>query len=174
MSGCIAFMTPQALQKVSSTSWDWEEMRSFCFSQALRVVGSRDAADDAAQEAIVRAWRHRDRCRQPERPFAWLRQIAHNEAVRVACRRHREVLMDEPLALPDGRADEADDLENRLLFGAILGTLSKPDQELARLRYFEDLTCATLADHLGLSEATVKVRLHRLRGRLRQRLEEQT
>jgi RNA polymerase sigma-70 factor (ECF subfamily) len=92
----------------------------------------------------------------------------------VACRRPREVLMDEPLALPDGRPDEADLLENRLLFGAILGTLSRPDQELARLRYFEDLTCATLADHLGLSEATVKVRLHRLRGRLRQRLEEQT
>jgi DNA-directed RNA polymerase specialized sigma24 family protein len=57
MTGCIAFMTPQALQKVSSTSWDWAEMRSFCFSQALRVVGSREAADEAAQEAIVRAWR---------------------------------------------------------------------------------------------------------------------
>ena len=149
-------------------------MRSFCFSQALRVVGSRDAADEAAQEAIVRAWRHRDRCRQPERPLGWLRQIAHNEAVRVACRRPREVLMDEPVALPDGRTDETEVLENRLLFGAILGTLSRADQELARLRYFEDLTCATLADHLGLSEATVKVRLHRLRRRLRQRLEEQT
>ena len=167
-------MTPQALQKVSSTSWDWEEMRSFAYTQALRVVGNSDSADEAAQEAIVRAWRHRDRCRQPERPFAWLRQIAHNEAVRVACRRPREVLMDEPRALPDGRPAEADVLENRLLFGAILGTLSKPDQELARLRYFEDLTCATLADHLGLSEATVKVRLHRLRGRIRQRMEEQS
>ena len=167
-------MTPQALQKVSCTSWDWAELRSFCFRQALQVVGNRESADEAAQEAIVRAWRHRDSCRQPERPFGWLRQIAHNEAVRVAGRRPKEVLVDEPLASPAGRTGDTDGVEDRLLFNGILGTLSQADQELARLRYFEDLTCAKLADHFGLSEATVKVRLHRMRERLRTRLEAQT
>src|SRR5215210_9356093 len=106
MSGCIAFMTPQTLQKVSTTSWDWAEMRSFCFSQALRVVGCPERADEAAQEAIVRAWRHRDSCRQPEQPFGWLRRIAHNEAVRVVSLRPNELLVDEPLAAPTGRRDE--------------------------------------------------------------------
>jgi RNA polymerase sigma-70 factor, ECF subfamily len=149
-------------------------MRSFCFSQALRVVGCPDTADEAAQEAIVRAWRHRESCRQPEKPLGWLRRIAHNEAVRVASRRPNEVLVDEPLAAPNGRTDEGDALETRLLFSGIVGTLSQPDQELVWLRYYEDLTCAKLAEHLGLSEATVKVRLHRLRRRLRQRLEDQT
>jgi RNA polymerase sigma factor (sigma-70 family) len=167
-------MTPQTLQKVSSTSWDWEEMRSFCFSQALRVVGNPESADEAAQEAIVRAWRHRDSCREPEQPFGWLRRIARNEAVREAGRRPNEVLVDEPPAVPRGRTDEQDVLENRLLFSGILGTLSRADQELAHLRYFEDFTCARLAEHLGLREATVKVRLHRLRQRLRHRLEDQT
>jgi RNA polymerase sigma-70 factor (ECF subfamily) len=167
-------MTPQTLRKVSSTSWDWAELRSFCFGQALRVVGCPHTADEAAQEAIVRAWRHRDSCHQPDQPHGWLRRIAHNEAVRVAGRRPNEVLVDEPPAAPDGRPDDADVVENRLLFSAILGTLSQEDQELARLRYYEDLTCATLAEHFGLSEATVKVRLHRLRRRIRQRLEAQT
>jgi RNA polymerase sigma-70 factor, ECF subfamily len=167
-------MTPQALQKVSSTSWNWEEMRDFCFSQALRVVGNPETADEAAQEAIVRAWRHRDRCRQPDRPFGWLRRIAHNEAMRVVGRRPNEVLVDEPFATPNGQANDQELLEDRLLFSGILGTLSEPDQELARLRYYEDLTCASLADHFGLSEATVKVRLHRLRKRLRQRMEDKT
>jgi RNA polymerase sigma-70 factor, ECF subfamily len=167
-------MTPFTLQKPSSTSWDWAEMRSFCFAQALRVVGCPDTAEEAAQEAIVRAWRHRETCRQPERPLGWLRRIAHNEAVRVACRRPNELLTGEPLAESDGRTEDSDALEDRLLFSGILGTLSEADQELARLRYYEDLTCATLADHFGLSEATVKVRLHRLRKRLRERLEAQT
>jgi RNA polymerase sigma-70 factor, ECF subfamily len=167
-------MTPQALQKVSSTSWDWAELRGFCFGQALRVVGCPDTADDAAQEAIVRAWRSRDSCRQPEQPFGWLRQIAHNEAVRLAGRRPNEVLVEEPLAAPDGRPNESDAVEDRLLFDAILGTLSQADRELARLRYYEDLTCAKLAEHFGLSEATVKVRLHRLRRRIGERLEAQT
>jgi RNA polymerase sigma-70 factor (ECF subfamily) len=167
-------MTPQALQKVSSTSWDWAELRSFCFGQALRVVGCPHTADEAAQEAIVRAWRHRDSCHQPDQPHGWLRRIAHNEAVRVAGRRPNEVLVDEPLEAPNGQLDEGDAVEERLLFRAILGTLSREDQELARLRYYEDLTCAKLAEHFGLSEATVKVRLHRLRRRIRQRLEAQT
>ena len=167
-------MTPQTLQKVSTTSWDWAELRSFCFTQALAVIGNPESADEAAQEAIVRAWRYRDRCRQPERPFGWLRQIAHNEAVRVATRRPKEVLVDEPLAGFDGAPDDSDVVDDRLLFRAILGTLSQADQELAHLRYFEDLTCAKLAEHLGLSEAKVKVRLHRLRRKLRLRMEAQT
>ena len=167
-------MTPQTLQKVSTTSWDWAELRSFCFSQALLVVGNRESADEAAQEAIMRAWRHRDSCRQPERPLAWLRQIAHNEAVRVATRRPKEVLVDEPPAAPDRRTYDNDLLEDRLLFRAILGTLSEADQELTLLRYYEDLTCATLADHFGLSETAVKVRLHRIRQTIKQRMEAQT
>lgn len=149
-------------------------MRSFCFSQALRVVDCPDTAEEAAQEAIVRAWRHQGSCRRPDKPFGWLRQIAHNEAVRVATRRPKEVLVDEPLAAPDGGLVEDEALETRLLFSGILGTLSVADQELARLRYYEDLTCANLAEHFGQSEAAVKVRLHRLRGRLRKRLEDQT
>lgn len=67
-----------------------------------------------------------------------------------------------------------DGLETRLLLGGILEQLSAADRELARLRYYEDLTCAKLADHFGLSEAAVKVRLHRLRRRLKERLEDQT
>ena len=94
-------------------------MRSFCFSQALRVVDARDAADEAAQEAIVRAWRHRDSCRQPEQPFGWLRRNRPQRggpAWRAGA--PKEVLVDEPLALPDGRTDEDRCSENRLLFGA--------------------------------------------------------
>jgi RNA polymerase sigma-70 factor (ECF subfamily) len=166
-------MTPVTLEKVSSTCWDWAELRTFCFDQALNVVSTYEAADEAAQEAIVRAWRHRESCRQPDQPLGWLRRIARNEAVRVATRRPKEVLVDE-LAAPTDRAESEDELENRLLMAGILRSLPHSDRELARLRYYEDLTCAKLADHFGLSEATVKVRLHRLRRRLKHILEEET
>lgn len=163
-------MTRATLEKVSSNSWDWEELRSFCFAQALQVVGSREAADEAAQEAILRAWRHQHRCTQPDRPLGWIRRIAHNEALRVVGRRPNEVLAAEPFPY-ETRHHTDDGLEDRLLVSDALASLSEADQELARLRYYEDLTCATLAEHFGLSEATVKVRLHRLRLRLRQRME---
>jgi RNA polymerase sigma-70 factor (ECF subfamily) len=166
-------MTPATLQKVSSTAWDWEELRKFCFAHALQVTRSPEAADEAAQEAILRAWRHRHRCREPERPHGWLRQIAHNEALRVLGRRPKEVLAAEPPPY-ETRHDTHGELEDRLLVSEVLASLSDADRELARLRYYEDLTCATLAEHLGTSEATVKVRLHRLRRKLRQGLEERS
>jgi len=167
-------MTPATLQKVSSNCWDWAELRSFCFVQALRVVGCPETADEADQEAIVRAWRHRDSCRRPDQPLGWLRRIARNEAIRAACRRPNEVLVAEPRSAQNGGLADDYALEDRLLLMRILGTLSPADQELAWLRYYEDLTCARLAERLGLNEATVKVRLHRLRQRLRQRMEAQT
>jgi RNA polymerase sigma-70 factor (ECF subfamily) len=167
-------MTPTALQKVSCTSWDWDELRSFCFRQALRVTGCPVAADEAAQEAIVRAWLHRHSCRQPERPFGWLRQIARNEAVRLATRRPNELLVEEPLTAPRLPVATYEALEDRLLVTGIVGSLSASDQELARLRYYEDFTCAKLAEHFGLSEGNVKVRLHRLRLRVKKKLEEET
>ena len=166
-------MTHQTLQKVSPTSWDWQEMRNFCCSQAMRVVRCPVAADEAAQMAIVRAWRHRDRCRQPEQPFGWLGRIAHNEALRLASRRPNEVLVDAPFASTSG-ASATDLVDEGLRVDAALNALSDADRELARLRYYEDLTCATLADRLGISEASVKVRLHRMRRRLRQQLEEES
>jgi RNA polymerase sigma-70 factor (ECF subfamily) len=147
-------------------------MRRFCFFQALRVVRCPVAADEAAQQAIVRAWRHSDSCRRPDQPFGWLGRIAHNEALRLVSRRPKEVLVDEPLAAV-GEPGDPDRIETALLLEGVLAELSPADRELARLRYYEDLTCASVADHLGTSEATVKVRLHRLRLRLRQRLEEE-
>ena len=77
-------------------------------------------------------------CRQPERPLGWLRRIAQNEAVRVACRRPDELLTGDPLPASTGRTN-SDAMENRLLFNGILGTLSEADQSLL-LRY-RDLTC---------------------------------
>lgn len=166
-------MTPQTLQKVSPTAWDWTELRKFCFSQALRVVRCPAAADEAAQEAIIRAWCHRDRCRTAEQPFGWVGRIARNEALRLVARRPNEVLVAEPFASELAK-NPWDEVETCMWIDAVLDSLSPADQELARLRYYEDLTCARLADHFASSEATVKVRLHRLRRRLRQKLEEVT
>ena len=52
-------------------------------------------------------------------------------------------------------------------------TLADGDRRVLHLRYAEDLTQAEVARRLGLPEGTVKVRLHRARGRLRRVLEDE-
>lgn len=90
-----------------------------------------------------------------------------------ASRRPKEVLAAEPIPYESGSGTD-DEVDDRLVVSDAVAKLSEADQELVRLRYYEDLTCAMLAERFGLSEATVKVRLHRLRRRLRQGLEERS
>jgi len=56
---------------------------------------------------------------------------------------------------------------------AALATLDESDRMLLRLRYVEDLTQQAIARRLGLSDGTVKVRLHRLRQKLKQVMNEE-
>src|SRR4051794_35951608 len=67
--------------------WDWSAARALCLRQARRILGAGADAEDAAQEALIRAWRMRDNCLTPEAPEAWLISIARREALRVAARR---------------------------------------------------------------------------------------
>src|SRR3954471_1404130 len=63
--------------------WDWADLRRRSRVEALRVLGDPYTADEAAQEALTRAWRQRHRCRTPGTPEPWVAQIARNEALRL-------------------------------------------------------------------------------------------
>ena len=56
--------------------WDWASVRALCLREARRVLGPATTADDAAQEAAIRAWRQRAHCRTPRRPNPWIAAIA--------------------------------------------------------------------------------------------------
>src|SRR3954466_1400723 len=63
--------------------WDWASLRQRSRAEALRVLGDPYTADEAAQEAVTRAWRQRHKCRTPGTPEPWVAQIARNEALRL-------------------------------------------------------------------------------------------
>jgi RNA polymerase sigma-70 factor, ECF subfamily len=130
----------------------------------------RMEAEEAAQEALVRAWLRRDSCRSPGAPLPWLLEITRNEARRLHGREARRGTHELTAAL-----ELEADCEDRELAGAALrlsveqalDTLADGDRRLLRLRYAEDLSQSEVARRLGVPEGTVKVRLHRARRRLR-------
>lgn len=150
-----------------TADWDWCEATSVCLRETTRVFGPGANAEDAAQEAVLRAWRHRGSCATPARPHGWLRTIARREAVRILAER-TAVPTDDVLGVE--APDHAADAELRADVGRALEGLSVHDRALIVGRYFADMTQEALAAHLGLPEGTTKVQLHRVRARLRKSL----
>jgi RNA polymerase sigma-70 factor (ECF subfamily) len=158
----------QNILKPVNPGWDWAGLRTSCVSEARRILRDPHEAEEAAQEALVRAWRQRDRCRDKEAPVPWLRRIARNEALRLVERKPAVLLTElvpEAAASGDGeRPQEA--LVERIAVWQALARLSPPERELVVLRYIDDLAQPEIASRLGIPEATVRVRLHRIRKRL--------
>lgn len=154
--------------------WDWARLRSRCLREAHRVLPGSEA-EEAVQEALIRAWTRRDACRTPEAPLPWVLEITRNEARRLLGRHARrrrqaqEVLASSPAEIDD---DLLTDTTTRVTVAQALARLEDLDQDVLRLRYAHDLTQAEVASRLGVPIGTVKARLHRARGRLRALLED--
>jgi RNA polymerase sigma-70 factor, ECF subfamily len=155
--------------------WDWHAAGIRCRREADRFLRDPVAAEDVAQEALLRAWRARATCATPDAPLPWLLAITRNEALRWKARAGVDGASLDPdalAALPgvDG-PDPAETVTGRVWLSTAIAELSPPDQRLLRMRYEADLTTAQIAKRLGMPEGTVKIRLHRLRTRLRGELQ---
>jgi RNA polymerase sigma-70 factor (ECF subfamily) len=155
--------------------WNWSELRSRCVREARRVLEDPHHAEDAAQEALARAWRKRHTCRSAEARVPWVLQITRNEALRMRQRLGNQPVAREVPDVPDPRAEAAPEEEiviRKLDVSSALKTLSNEDRLLVQLRYGADLAQPHIAGLLGIPEGTIKVRLHRVRRRLKAGLTE--
>lgn len=153
--------------------------QAVAFRAAYLISGSAVDAEDATQEACVKAWLALERFR-PTAPFRpWLVQIAINEARN----RHRGAgrraglalrLSGDPAGLGVAPSAEAEALaaEQRARLTAALATLREADQLVIAARYLLGLSETDAAIALGLRPGTVKSRLSRALGRLRAQLEQ--
>lgn len=141
------------------------------FSVCYRMLGTPTAAEDAAQEAFIRAYQALDRY-DPERSFAtWLLSIASNYSIDQLRKKKVTILsMDNEdyswLAPPDpGPSPEkaALDKEKQALVQAILAELPETDRAAVILQFWHDYSYEEIAETLGLSSSAVKSRLFRAR-----------
>ena len=150
-------------------TWDWDGLAAQSRREARRVLANGDDVEDAVQEALIRAWRHRDSCREMAAQSAWMRRIARNEAYRVLAGAKPREELDDDTEGSNGMID-ADAITRRIVVRAAIARLPAEDRALALLRYDADLEHPRIAGLLGMPEGTVKVRLHRIRQRLRPEL----
>ena len=154
--------------------------RAFVYNVARKLVGPDDA-EDVTQDALLLAYRGRDSFRGDSRYRTWLYRIALTTALGHLRRRRRArvapAATDEQARLferlPDpSRSPEAEtgDAEQVALVARALGELSQTYRTVLLARV--DATEPAVAATLGISVANVKIRTHRARRQLVQRLEQ--
>jgi RNA polymerase sigma factor (sigma-70 family) len=145
--------------------------------RTAHVISPAGDAEDAAQEAFVKAYAALGRFRtgSPFRP--WLLQIVANEARnrrRSAGRRASLALRAAEDRRPDDAAPSPESAvlasERRAVLLAALNALRDDDREVISARYFLELSESETAQALGIPRGTVKSRLSRALDRLRTQL----
>jgi RNA polymerase sigma-70 factor (ECF subfamily) len=149
--------------------------RDVVFRVAWLITRSAEDAEDATQEAFVKAYYALPRFRAdaPFRP--WIIRIGANEAKnRGRSSRRRDALLVRAAAEParDAVSPEAVALEqeDRDELVAAIERLPEPDRLVIAYRYFLDLSESDMAQALAVRPGTVKSRLSRAMGRLRAEL----
>jgi RNA polymerase sigma-70 factor (ECF subfamily) len=154
---------------------DDNEIRWFLERDYPRLVnavalacGSYPLAEDAVQEALVRAWLRSDRGERIESLAAWVAAVALNQARSgwrrtMAERRARARLQDQ------GRVTEAPG-EDHIEVTRALGALPRREREVAVLRYLLGFDTKETATALSVGEGTVKSSLSRARAHLAEAL----
>ena len=145
------------------------------YAVVLRFSHSEGDAEEATQEAFLRAWRSLGRFRGDSRFFTWLYRIGVNEAKRIAQRRPPTGTV---MSVEDRRVDDisdaapspqprAEQAELRDVLEAAVRRLPEKYRAAVVLRDIEGLSTAEAAQALGVQEAAFKSRLHRGRLALR-------
>jgi RNA polymerase sigma-70 factor (ECF subfamily) len=155
-----------------------QRYQQLAFRTAYVITRSAAEAEEAAQDAFVKAYRAMGSFRTGAEPRPWLLRIVANEArnrVRSAGRRQRlELRLAEGFrqgdAAPSPEAAAVDADERRRLL-ALVNELDENDREVIATRYFLELNSEETAAALGVPEGTVKSRLSRALGRLREKVE---
>lgn len=128
------------------------------------LLPDRTRAEDAVQEALLRAWRDLPKLREPEKFGAWLRRLvvnaSHDEGRRLG-RRRREVELAPQHENRAGAGDELAGLLDRDELSSAFRRLKEEERTVVALRYYLDLSTADAAATLGIREVTYRSKLHR-------------
>jgi RNA polymerase sigma-70 factor (ECF subfamily) len=138
---------------------------------AFVLCGRRGLAEEIAQDAFVKAYQRWATVSTYDDPGAWVRRVAANLATSTLRRRVREGRALTRLALRRPAPDEIP-LDDPTFWAAVR-RLPKRQAQCVALHYLEDRSTAEVASVLGISEATVRVHLHRARTELAMTLGEE-
>ncbi len=135
---------------------------------ALRLLGNRQDAQDAAQEVFLRLHRQISRIESAGNLSGWLYRVTVNASYDILRKRRSSVsIEDARLAVESSAEAEAGRDQQRRLVAEALQTLPEKERAALALRDIEGLSTQEVAGILGSSEATVRSQVSTARLKIR-------
>jgi RNA polymerase sigma-70 factor (ECF subfamily) len=144
-------------------------------SVAYGLLGDAHRAGDAVQEGFLKAWQELPRLVEAKKFGGWLMQIVRNAAVDIRRRKKAVVgaeMLESAAARGPGPAADVEGEEAAKRVQAALESLDEVTRTMVTLRYYDGLSSKEIAEVLGVSAASVDMRLSRARGQLKELLAE--
>lgn len=141
---------------------------------ATSILGSREDARDAAQEAFFRLWQNRARLDADADParllYTIVRNLARDRLRHRAVERRPHPLLETPHVVQAGPllAEEGEDTDDlQVVIQRALETLSPRQREIVLLRWKRQLTYEQIGAELGIASGTVSAHMQRAIGQLK-------
>lgn len=139
---------------------------------AARMLGSADAAEDAVQDAFVRAFDQLAQCNDPNKFVGWFFLILRNRcfAERRRSKSQAPIEAADDVAAVDRSDNGAETAERRRALQLALLELTPEQREVFVLKHVEGLSYGEIAERLRTTVPSLKMRMHRAYDRLREQL----
>ncbi len=143
-----------------------DNYKSYAYTIALKVLNTRPEAEEAAQDAFIKAYRYLKNFNRQARFSTWLYRIVVNTAISYRRKNPHQLASIEH---HDRAVEEGGGMENRdrqVFLTRAIDNLNDADRLAIQLYYIKEFSLEEVAEITGQNMNTLKVRVHRARQRL--------
>ena len=153
--------------------------QNYVFTLTLRIVKNREDAEEVAQDVFIKAYKYLADFRGASRFTTWLYTIVNNTCISFLRKKKLDIHSldnEKVFEAADNqdsgmRANQVEQKSKLAMVSRSISLLNPDDAEIITLFYKSEQTLEEIAQILGIETNTAKVRLHRARTRLKEKME---
>lgn len=149
-----------------------DKHKRYAFTIALKILQNRPEAEEAAQDAFIKAYHHLNDFNRESKFSTWLYRIVFNTAISYK-RKHKANFqnIENTVILYTGDSESSLERNDKQKYlSQALAKLNDQDRTALSLFYLDEFSLEEIGEITGLPANTMKVRIHRARTRLAEEL----
>jgi RNA polymerase sigma factor (sigma-70 family) len=149
-----------------------DKHKSYAFTIALKILQNRPEAEEATQDAFIKAYHNLKAFNKEAKFSTWLYRIVFNTAISYKRKNRQQYISIENTIIEYKQEAEGvlEKTDKKKFLNKAMAMLNEADRTALSLFYLEEFSLEEIADITGMQANTIKVRIHRARQRLAEEL----